>query len=669
VSTRIGTDTVVDGRYRVVDRLGSGGMADVYCAEDLQLGRNVALKMLHPRFAEDQEFVERFRREASAAAGLNHQNVVSVYDRGEWDGTSYIAMEHVDGRTLKQVVQDEAPLEPERAIGLTEQVLRAARFAHRRGIIHRDLKPHNVIVDEEGRAKVTDFGIAKAGASDMTQTGSIMGTAQYLSPEQAQGVAVDARSDLYSTGIILYELLTGRVPFDGDSAVTIALKQVNERPIPPSHFNAAVTPELDGVVLRALEKDPARRFADADAFLDALAAARATLGLTAATQLAPPTDEHIYHERVVAQEPVEDDRDSRWWLWALAVVLVVAAVIAGVLLSRGTAQATVPSVVGVDQAAAETKLRSDGFDVATAPRNSSRPKGTVLGQDPPGGQKADKGSTVTLTVSDGPELRDVPTVVGLTYKSAANRLKKAGFKPARTDRNDDQVEKGRVISSSPDEGSQQRRGATVTLTVSSGPELADVPNVVGQAENDATTALQNAGFKVTVTRKETGSSEPGTVLSQSPAGGRHPKGSTVTITVAKAPPQQQQPQPQPQPQPQKTQKVTVPDIGGEAPDVARAELSAAGFKIQQKEKVVSSQEGDGIVISQDPSGGSKADKGSTVTITVGRFDGTSTQPGTGGTGTGTGTTGTTGTTTTTGAAGGTAAAPAPAAATPAPATP
>jgi eukaryotic-like serine/threonine-protein kinase len=224
MTERLASETIVDGRYRVLRRIGSGGMADVYCAEDLQLGRQVALKVLHGRFAEDDEFVERFRREASSAAGLNHQHVVSVYDRGEWDGTYYIAMEFLDGRSLKAVIQQEAPLDPERAIDLTLQVLRAARFAHRRGIIHRDLKPHNVIVDEEGRAKVTDFGIARAGASDMTQTGSIMGTAQYLSPEQAQGFAVSEPSDLYSVGIILYELLTGRVPFEGESAVTIALK-------------------------------------------------------------------------------------------------------------------------------------------------------------------------------------------------------------------------------------------------------------------------------------------------------------------------------------------------------------------------------------------------------------------------------------------------------------
>src|SRR6266480_5154564 len=250
-------ETVVDQRYQIISRIGSGGMADVYCAQDLQLGRKVALKLLYRRFAEDEEFVERFRREASSAAGLQHANVVGVYDRGEWDGTYYIAMEYLEGRSLKQLITERGPLPPPEAIDIAEQILKAARFAHRRGVIHRDIKPHNVIIDEEDRAKVTDFGIARAGASDMTETGSIMGTAQYLSPEQAQGHAVSARSDIYSVGIILYEMLAGRVPFDGDSAVTIALKQVNERPAPPSAYNTAVSPELEEAVMRALEKDPA----------------------------------------------------------------------------------------------------------------------------------------------------------------------------------------------------------------------------------------------------------------------------------------------------------------------------------------------------------------------------------------------------------------------------
>src|SRR4051794_10843384 len=383
VTERLEAETVVDGRYRVLHRLGSGGMAEVYCAQDLQLGRKVALKILYRRFAEDGEFVERFRREASSAAGLQHQHVVSVYDRGEYDGTYYIAMEYLEGRSLKTVIREEAPLDPDRAIELTTQILRAARFAHRRGIIHRDLKPHNVIVDGDGRAKVTDFGIARAGASDMTQTGSIMGTAQYLSPEQAQGVAVSATSDLYSIGIILYELLTGRVPFEGDSAVTIALKQVNERPTPPTVYNSAVTPELEAVVMRALEKEPSRRFQDADEFISALQAARA--GIATPAMVGPPTmverlpsEAYAYPEEPLP--PREPREGGRWWLWLLAV-LVAGAGLAAVLLLTGSQKVTVPPVVGADQAVAEAKLRQEGFKVDTTARTSQQPKGRVIGQD------------------------------------------------------------------------------------------------------------------------------------------------------------------------------------------------------------------------------------------------------------------------------------------------
>src|ERR1700681_1287413 len=245
-------ETIIDGRYRVISRVGSGGMADVYLALDQLLGRKVAVKILHHHFAEDQEFVERFRREASSAAGLSHQNIVGIFDRGEWQGTYYIAMEYVAGRSLKTIVREQGALAPAVAIDIVTQILRAARSAHKRGVIHRDLKPHNVILDEEGRARVTDFGIARTGASDMTLTGSIMGTAQYLSPEQAQGQAVTVASDLYSVGVILYDVLTGVVPFEGETAVAIAFKQVSAEPQPPSALRQGIPASLDAVVLRML---------------------------------------------------------------------------------------------------------------------------------------------------------------------------------------------------------------------------------------------------------------------------------------------------------------------------------------------------------------------------------------------------------------------------------
>jgi eukaryotic-like serine/threonine-protein kinase len=581
-------------------------MAEVYCAQDLQLGRKVALKILYRRFAEDGEFVERFRREASSAAGLQHQHVVAVYDRGEYDGTYYIAMEYLEGRSLKTIVQQEAPLDPDRAIDLIIQVLRAARFAHRRGIIHRDLKPHNVIVDADGRAKVTDFGIARAGASDMTQTGSIMGTAQYLSPEQAQGHAVSAASDIYSIGIMLYELLTGRVPFEGESAVTIALKQVNERPAPPSAYNPAVTPELEEAVMRALEKDPAHRYPDADAFIAALQAARD--GTTTAVlapvapppPLDPPSEAYVYPEEPLA--PREPRDGGRWWLWLLAV-LVAALGLAAVLLLPGTQKVGVPTVVGADQANAEAKLRQEGFRVDTVQKTAEQPPGQVIGQDPTGGTKAKKGSTVTLTVSAGPQQVSVPQVVGLTVSSARGRLQKAGLDASEREENSDTVAQGRVISVSPPEGQKVDKGSSVTLVVSSGKPQVEVPDVVGKSFDEAQSTLQAAGFKVTRADKESDKS-PGTVLSQNPkSGGRIDSGSTIALTVAKEPSQ-----------------VPVPDVTGEDAPAAIAALSGQGFVIDQQSKDVPTPDGDGVVLEQSPAGGKKAKKGSKVTIVVGKFN-------------------------------------------------
>src|ERR1700719_5073223 len=244
-------DTIIDGRYRVISRLGSGAMSDVYLAQDQLLGRLLAVKLLHHHFAEGQEVGERFRREASSAAGLSHPNIVGIFDRGEWQGTYYIAMEYVAGRSLKTIVREQGALAPAVAIDTVVQILRAARFAHKRGVIHRDLKPHNVILDEEGRARVTDFGIARAGASDMTLTGSIMGTAQYLSPEQAQGHPVSAAADLYSIGVILYELLTGVVPFEGETAIAIAYKQVSAQPRSPREVEPSVPAGVDAIVMRS----------------------------------------------------------------------------------------------------------------------------------------------------------------------------------------------------------------------------------------------------------------------------------------------------------------------------------------------------------------------------------------------------------------------------------
>ncbi len=622
--------TIIDGRYRVLDRLGSGGMADVYCAEDLQLGRKVALKLLYRRFAENGEFVERFHREASSAAGLQHPNVVGVYDRGEEDGTQYIAMEYLEGRTLKQIVVEEGPLDPGRAIDLVEQVLRAARFAHKRGIIHRDLKPHNVIVDAEDRAKVTDFGIALAGVSDMTETGSIMGTAQYLSPEQAQGQAVDARSDLYSVGIMLYELLTGRVPFDGDSAVTIALKQVSALPVPPSHLNSAISPALERVMMHALAKDPMQRPADADAFVQELEAARSGLGsayapedATALTSTIPPvgmvgvagtgpvpmTDGVGYFPAsgtygVAPVEPVEPDpKDSRRWVAALiAALVVIALVIGGVLLFGGGSKITVPSVLGADQAQAEITLRGKGFSTDTVERTDKTPKGTIIGQLPGAGTKASKGDTITLTVSSGPGQARVPDVTNMGRRAANRALVDAGFKVTEREEADDTIRKDRVIETTPGPGVPLDKGETVTAVISTGPGDVSVPSVVDQTQEEAQAILRDAELKVKVVEQESAKDE-GTVLSQDPAGGTMvTKGDTVTIMVAATP-----------------STKAVPDVTGKSASNAVSDLSGAGFKVVQRSRDVKSADDDGVVVAQNPTAGKKLKPGDTVTITVGSF--------------------------------------------------
>jgi beta-lactam-binding protein with PASTA domain/tRNA A-37 threonylcarbamoyl transferase component Bud32 len=622
LSERLDIGSVVDGRYLIVSRLGSGGMADVYCADDQQLGRKVALKVLYRRFAEDQEFVERFRREASSAAGLQHQHVVSVYDRGEFDGTYWIAMEYLDGRTLKRVIVEEGPLEPARAIDLAIQILRAARFAHRRGVIHRDLKPHNVIVDAEGRAKVTDFGIARAGASDMTQTGSIMGTAQYLSPEQAQGHAVSAQSDIYSVGIILYEMLTGRVPFDGESAVTIALKQVSEQPIAPSQLNPAIPPGLEAAVMRALAKDPAQRFPDADAFIAALQGEDVPPTEATAIAPAPPPPPVMPPPPVVAAPvaaapvPVDPDAEGgRWWAWLIGLLVVAALIIGGVLLLAGTKKVTVPDVVGASQASAEKALRDKGFSTDSTFETSPKQKGQVIGQDPSGGTAAKKGSTVHLTVSGGPGQASVPPVAGLGRRAAAKRLTKLGFTVTEELQFDDHVPRDHVIETRPPEGTQLDKGMQVTLVVSKGPEQIDVPDEKGKTLDDARSDLQSAGFKVSVTHQESATDPPDTVLSQVPAGGgKAAKGSTVALTVAKAP-----------------ADAAVPDETGKSDTQAVSDLENAGFKVKITRQDTQNLQEDGTVLSQTPNSG-RAKKGSEVAIVVGRFnpnlqgDGTPTTP-------------------------------------------
>jgi beta-lactam-binding protein with PASTA domain len=606
--TEVADNTLVDSRYRIVRRIGSGGMADVYCAEDTHLGRQVALKVLHRRFAQDQEFVERFRREASAAAGLQHPNVVGVFDRGRHDGTYYIAMEHLPGRTLKEIVSTEAPLAQERVVDLGVQILQAAGFAHRHGVIHRDFKPHNVIVDDRGGVKVTDFGIARAGASEMTETGSIMGTAQYLSPEQAQGHAVTAASDLYSIGVMLYEMLAGRLPFEGDSAVSVALKHLSEPPPPISQLRPDVSPALESVVMAALAKDPAHRWQTADDFAAALQAAGAQLehGVTtpqdtAAFAPVPVTSEAPAPPPVVAPPP---EREGRRWPWFTLglLVLLLAAFLTYLAVAALTEAETreVPRVVGKQLLQAREILEREGFEVEESRVRSQAPFDQVVDQDPNPREEAEEGSTVVLEVSGGPGTVRVPTVRGLPQAVAIQTLAKRDLKATVDRRPSESIESGIAMRTVPAAGEEVERGERVQLFVSSGPEQVAVPDVTGLSRDSAEDQISEAGLEPAVQEQE--SEEPeDDVIAQNPAAGTEvDRGSTVTITVSTG-----------------IEKVSVPNVVGLGSRDARQQLRGADLVPTVQEVDVTDPSQDGLVVDQRPVAGIELETGRQVVIMVG----------------------------------------------------
>jgi eukaryotic-like serine/threonine-protein kinase len=612
--------TLFAGRYRISRKLGGGGMADVYLAEDQELGRRVAIKMLHGRYANDEQFVERFRREATHAAGLSHPNIVSIFDRGEFDGSYYIVMEYVEGRTLKELIRSRGLCPVPVAIAYTRQILAALRYAHRNGVIHRDIKPHNVIVDSEGVVKVTDFGIARAGASQMTEEGAIIGTAQYLSPEQARGAPVDQTSDLYSAGIVLFELLTGEVPFTGDSPVEIAMKHLSEVPPVPSDLRPDVPGDLDLVVVRALAKEPADRYQSAaamDADLETVARGGRIASETAEAATMVLTGEHAIDATAATQiarrphppqyEPPKRGRSLWPWLvgiGGLLALLVAAWFLYGPIQDRldGPETVAVPYVVGIPQALAVRDIEDSGLTPQVRRvANSDVEEGTVFAQNPTEGTRVDKGEVVRIDVSSGKPEVTIPSVVGQTVEDAVAELTRTGLNAQVVEVNSDRDE-GTVTGQSPGAGLVVVEGTQVRINVSKGPRPVTVPSVVGLPYDQAAAELQQAGF--VPARIEVDSDQgAGIVTNQEPNGGSEgSRGSTVTLSVSKGP-----------------STAAVPDVTTQDVAIAQTTLENAGFRTRVVLEDTDDPTSDGIVISQDPVGSSQAKPNTLVTLFVGRF--------------------------------------------------
>ena len=551
-------------RYELGGLLGRGGMADVRVGRDLRLGRTVAVKQLRSDLAADDTFQARFRKEAQSTAALNHPSIGAVYDTGEsidkhGNHVPYIVMEYIEGQTLRDIMrgaQDGRKILPERALSITADVLSAIDYSHRNGIIHRDIKPANVMLTPSGQVKVMDFGIARAIAdtsSAMTQTAAVIGTAQYLSPEQARGETVDARSDIYSTGCLLYELLTGRPPFIGDSPVSVAYQHVREEARPPSQLNPDVSTTIDHIVAKSLAKKVEDRYQSAAdmrkdieraiAGLDVDAPTAATVAAGAATQLAPaaaplaPTSGGGARRALPPEDEDGEDNNAKWWGIGIVAVLLLAALAYGIY--KWTApppevpQVAVTDVTGMPVEEATRALTNDGFKVDPEPQTQPDNKlkaGIVIATDPPKGEEIDEASTIKLIVSSGPEKVTIPSLNGFSYDEAKKLLESKGFKVKKS-ATDSELPKDKVINSNPPAGETAEFGSTVTLLVSQG--QATVPNVVGLTKDEATSKLEDAGLKVNVVEDPDSTSPEDQVDAQDkPEGTIVPPGTTITITVS-----------------------------------------------------------------------------------------------------------------------------------------
>jgi eukaryotic-like serine/threonine-protein kinase len=584
-------------------------MAEVFMAQDALLDRPVALKLMHPEYARDQAFIERFRREAKAAASLNDPRIVSIFDWGSDGGTYYIVMEYVQGQTLRDIILSQGPLPPGRAVKVAADVCGALHLAHQKGIVHRDVKPANIAVTETGQTKVMDFGIARAASDSgqtVTQTGTVIGTASYFSPEQAQGFAVDARSDVYSLGVVLYEMLTGEVPFKGDTAVSIAYKHVTEDPVPPRRLNPDIPPSLESIVMKAMAKNPDNRYQSAEQMRHDLV--RLVRGeRVEATPLLPPQETvammDVEDQTTVLPSQVREPSRPRRRLWPIllgAFLLIAAALGAAYFLLAGGVGApsiVVPDVTNKPLEEADRILAAAGLDSTVTSRefSSSVAVGHVISQSPEDGRKVTEGARVELVISEGKEQVAVPNVINRTQSEATQLLSAAGLAVGQVGREaSESTEEGRVIVQTPRPNSRLSRGDAVDLVISSGKRLVQLPSLVGDSQDSAQAKLRDAGLTGQA-RESCDSSQPANVVvSQDPAAGtRVDEKSPVTFTVNRV--------------------ITVPEVEGLSEEQATETLEDAGFNVEvEREQLDFFNE----VTDQRPNAGSDACKGDTVRISV-----------------------------------------------------
>ena len=626
---------VLGGRYTVQDKIGTGGMAIVYRGLDEVLGRTVAIKTMLPQYASDPSFAARFKQEAQAAAALQSPYIVSVYDWGKDDDTYYIVMEYLRGTDLKSGIRRHGALDCKKVAQIGSQIAQALSVAHRHDIIHRDIKPQNIMVQPDGNIKVMDFGIARAKNSHLTQDNSVLGTAHYVSPEQTQGKELGPTTDIYSLGIVMYEAATGKVPFDGDDAITVALKQVNEQPKPPSQLNPKVDPSLESIILKCMQKNPADRFQTADELhhvlrdylagrIQAVNSATSVLGgavptvpITPAVQPVSATNQlprvdttgRLRPQTATekAREEAEEKAKKRKRHTVVGIVLggiaLIAAIVGAITLFGAGETRTVPNLINMTQEQALQEIaNSDGFFQRGTVRedySSTVVAGLVMDQDPDYPREVSRGTQINLVISKGPEPAATVTVPDLTNMSPSeaeaalakvNLVGKAGDSVY-----DSKIEVGKVAAQSPAGNSEAKAGDTVTYQLSKGVEEVDVPSVTGDDEDSATSALEEAGFQVSVKTAESDTVDKGIVISQSQTGSAE-KGSTVTITVSSG-----------------SSKVSVPSVYGYSESSATSALEEAGFAVSTTYAYSSSVE-KGVVISQSSTGSAKA--GSTITITV-----------------------------------------------------